>query len=116
MSGALIAALFVPVSKIWIGNLNVNGTLILSFASWHIIESIGTSIAMLMNASGIIRLQIIFIASFAIFCVAIKAVLAIHGQPEYMPTAASLTYLLLYIIPMFALRKEISHLLSSSKH
>lgn len=117
VTGILIVTLFEPVSRLWIGHqIPVNRNLILSFASWHVFEAVGTSIAMLLNASSLIRIQVKYVVSFALSCFILKAALAFHGLMEYMPMAASLTYLILNILPIFLLRKRIVSLISRKAH
>lgn len=116
-AGVVIMATFEPISRFWIGHqMPISGTLIFSFASWHIAEAVGTSVAMLLNASSIIRIQVVFVVSFALSCLALKAALAAHGMMEYMPMAATITYLALNIFPIFLLRKKIVLLISGKVH
>lgn len=113
----IIIIFFGPISKIWIGHYTgISLKLVISFACWHVAEALGTSVAMLMNASSIMHLQIIFVAIFALTSLSLKVILANNNFIEFMPMASSLTYLAFFIIPSFFLRKKISHLIFTRSH
>ena len=117
ISSIVITVFFALISNLWIEHsIDISMELIISFACWHIVEAVGTSIAMLMNAASIIRLQTIFVALFAFTSLALKAFLAANSHIEYIPMATSLTYLFFFVIPSFIFRKEISYWISTKIH
>lgn len=105
---------FEPVSRYWIGHtLQISGMLIWGFAAWHVLESIGTSIAMLLNAASIVRIQVLLAVGFALPCLAIKAILAVKNLEEYLPMATFALYLSLSLLPIFFIRSRICRLIHS---
>lgn len=117
IAGTIMVATFEPISRFWLGHqMQINENLILGFGIWHIVEAVGTSAVMLLNASSMIRIQVIFVVSFALTCLAFKAALAAHGMMEYMPMAASITYSMLNLFPIFLLRKRIISMISGKAH
>lgn len=106
--GILMAILFAPATELWIGHsLKVSGVLIWGFAAWHVMEAIGTSIAMLLNAASIVRIQVIVAICFALPLVLLKATLAFHMQELLLPWATLILYTVLSLFPLFFARNRI---------
>jgi len=110
--GLLIALLFKPVTALWIGDtIQASSILIWGFASWHMLESIGTSIATLLNAASIVRIQIVLALSFALPCLAVKAALAANNLQDFLPWATLIPYLLFSLLPLFFAKARITKLI-----
>lgn len=111
-AGLFIALAFEPISQLWIGHpIQVSAMLVWGYAAWHVLEAIGTSIAMLLNAASIMRIQVLLAAGFAIPCLAVKTWLAANGLEEFLPLSTSLTYLFLSLLPILFIRSKISRLI-----
>lgn len=110
--GTFIALAFEPVSRYWLGHpMPVSAILIWGFACWHVVESVGTSTAMLMNAASIVRIQVLLAVGFGLPCLAFKAILASMHLEEYLPLATFMMYLSLSLLPIFFARSRIRQLI-----
>lgn len=111
-TGVLIALLFEPATRLWIGHpINAGEVLIWGYAAWHVLEAVGTSIAMLLNAASIVRIQVFLALGFALPCLAIKAWLAAENLERFLPWATLLLYLLLSLLPIFFAKTRINRLI-----
>jgi O-antigen/teichoic acid export membrane protein len=115
--GILIAMLFEQITQLWIGHtINASITLILGFALWHVLEAIGTSIAMLLNAASIVRYQVVIGLIFAFTCLTAKVLILHHMSPDLLPWGTFLCYLLLNFWPVFLLRNKIESMISEKQY
>lgn len=109
--GILIAVLFEPATRLWIGHpINAGAVLIWGYAAWHVLEAVGTSIAMLLNAASIIRYQVAIGALLAFTSLITKTVMLLYASPELLPWVALTCYLLLNLWPTFLLKKRIGYI------
>ena len=112
--GSFIALAFEPASRYWIGQpLQVSALMLWGFGLWHALESIGTSVAMLLNAASIVRIQVLLAVGFALPCLAVKAIIADRHMEEYLPLATFVLYLLLSLLPMLFARSRIRRLIQA---
>jgi O-antigen/teichoic acid export membrane protein len=115
--GILMAILFEPVTGLWIGHsLKVSGVLIWGFAAWHVMEAIGTSIAMLLNAASIVRYQVFVGCIFALTCLSIKILALQYYTLDALPWITVISHLLLSLIPILFLRKKIRHMITEKTY
>lgn len=115
--GILMAILFELVTGLWIGHsLKVSGVLIWGFAAWHVMEAIGTSIAMLLNAASIVRYQVFVGCIFALTCLSIKILALQYYTPDALPWITVISHLLLSLIPILFLRKKIRHMITEKTY
>ncbi len=110
--GLLIALLFEPATQLWIGHpIKVGAVLIWGYAIWHILEAVGTSVAILLSAASIVRIQVLLAISFSLPCLLIKATLAANDQIEFLPWATLILYFILSLTPLFLTRARIYRLI-----
>lgn len=115
--GILIAVLFEPATRLWIGHpINAATVLIWGYAAWHVLEAVGTSTAMLLNAASIIRYQVVIGTIFALACLAVKAQILRQAGPELLPWGTTMCYLTLSLFPVFLLRGRIGHMISEKRY
>lgn len=107
-AGLFIALVFEPASQIWIGHpIKISNLLIWGFATWHVLESVGNSIAMLLNGASIIRIQVFIGCIFAITCLATKVLVLNLDGINMLPWVTVICYVTLNFAPLFLLNKKI---------
>jgi len=115
--GILMAILFAPVTELWIGHsLKVSGVLIWGFAAWHVMEAVGTSISMLLNAASCMKYQMILAVIFSIACISIKTYAVTYLGAEYIPILTFITYGLLVTLPHYIYRKHLISYINNKSH
>lgn len=115
--GLLIALLFKPVTTLWIGHtIQASSFLVWGFAAWHVLESIGTSVATLLNAGSIVRYQVFIGCIFALTCLSIKIMILRQHTPEALPWVTAACYLMLSLFPAILLRKRIRRIFSEKAY
>lgn len=115
--GALIALTFEPLSKLWLGHsLHLNSTLIWGFAIWHLLESIGTGISILLNAASIVRHQVLLAIGFALPCFVLKIVAIKQSGMEMLPWTTVICYFFLSLLPLTFLRTSIGKLIADKQY
>lgn len=115
--GLFIALLFEPVTHFWIGHpIKVGAVLVWGFATWHVMESIGTSIATLLNAASIVRYQVLIGCIFALACLTIKIMVLLRHMPEALPWITAICYLMLSLFPLLLLRNRIGRIITEKAY
>ena len=108
VGGSFIALAFEPASRYWIGQpLQVSALMLWGFALWHALESVGTSIAMLLNGASIVRYQLLLAIFFSPICVVGKIIVIDLGYQELIPFWMLVSYALLTIMPFIFSYKKI---------
>ena len=100
---AIVLALSIEfITKIWLGrSLDIPASLIWGFVIWQIIDSLGTSIAMLLNAASIMKYQLIVGFSFAVICFSLKITTLSYFGTHVLPWTTVFCYLLLNLLPTY---------------
>jgi len=88
------------ILHVWIGpSLHVAPMLLLGFATWKIIEALGTALAMFLNGAQIVKPQIIIATIFVSAGFSVKFLLIPHFGIEIIPWVSSITYIFLVLLP-----------------
>lgn len=88
------------IIALWIHRpLVVSGTLLAGFATWTVIDALGTALATFLNAASIMRFQIIVASTFAVVCVTGKAWFVAHWGTSTMPWVTVATYVTISLLP-----------------
>jgi O-antigen/teichoic acid export membrane protein len=115
--GTLIALTFEPLSRLWLGHsLHLSPALIWGFALWHLLESAGTGISILLNAASIVRHQVLLGISFALPCFALKVVAIKQLGMEMLPWTTIICYFFLSLLPLTFLRASIGKLIADKQY
>ena len=117
---AIVAAIltigFNDVAEIWVQRpLAVSAFMLLGFAFWCVLDAVGTAIAALLNAAGILRYQMLLASSFALISLALKAYLLNHFGLGVLPWVTALSYTMLVLLPLAASARAIRSRVQNTK-
>lgn len=96
----LLALGFDYVAKLWVNYpIAVGGVLLTGFVTWCVVEAAGSAIATFLNASGILRFQVVVAIILAIVTIVAKTLaLQLHGS-ESLPWVTMSAYLIISLGP-----------------
>lgn len=94
---------------IWTGNaLQVPVSVLVLFAVWCVVESVGNALAMYLNGCGIVRQQVVVVVAFVLLAIPAKIVGAWWGGAAGLLAASLVVYLLAVVLPYATLfRRDI---------
>lgn len=82
--------------------------MLLGFSIWSVLEAMGTSLATLLNAASVMRLQMVIASTFAILCFTCKIWTIKALGIEWLPWITAATWSITNAIPVLSLRKRIA--------
>ncbi len=112
---AMVAAILVgftdTISGFWLHrSINASLPLLLGMAIWSVVDALGVSLAMLLNAAHVVRLQVILALSFAVTCFAVKIWLVGKFGAVALPWVTVALYIPISLVPiLWAIRRWISN-------
>lgn len=107
VSSFLLALFFAEITEAWLGAPITSGALLLvGFAVWSILESVGAGIATFMNAIGAIRFQMQLAVAFAIASLSAKILLLQNLGSETVPLITASAYFFTVVIPILFIFKR----------
>lgn len=90
------------IVRLWIGGSVAAATgLLLAFGCWKVLESVGATIAIYLNARGIVRPQVILSCAYCVVAIALKFYLVRHVGVAGVVWATCIAYLAIVALPTF---------------
>jgi O-antigen/teichoic acid export membrane protein len=104
LAGSLALIFFGPtLLRIWMGpTIRPSLLLLVGLALWTVMASTGTAVAMLYNAAGVVRFQVVAASMMAISAIALKIYLGHRFGIEGVVWATVISYLVFVVIPSIA--------------
>jgi O-antigen/teichoic acid export membrane protein len=117
LAGLTLVLGFNQLSALWLGQTFSPSLLLLwGFAAWSIFDALGTSLATLLNAAGVLRFQVAIACAFAVTCVAGKVIVIFLSGVELMPWITLVSWLTCALLPLLLFRRQlISQVFSNSQ-
>lgn len=110
-ASVLISTIFVlgghQILKVWVGNAVVPSmALLIGFAIWKVIESLGSTVAIFLNGANVVRAQVI-VGLVTAVCATILKISLIHkfGIVAIL-FSNSITYIMLALVPYYFIMKK----------
>ena len=83
------------IVSIWVGDhVDISTTLLISFAIWIVLESVGNAFAMFLNGVFIVKEQVVVVIAFVVLALPLKFWFAKSGNVEDVVIAGSIAYIL----------------------
>ena len=102
---ALVA--FDRITEAWLGSVpSVPRWLLWGLAIWAVLETVGVSLAMYLNAARVLRAQVLIATLFAASCLTMKLALVPEYGPTALPWATIVTYGLISLAPAILLARR----------
>jgi O-antigen/teichoic acid export membrane protein len=104
----LMLCFFHEVSRVWLKrDLVVPGTALVGMATWAVLQAIGSSVSMLLNAAHVVRLQVVLAICFAVVSLTLKLFFVPIFGLAALPWATVCAYTPISLVPVFFILKRL---------